>query len=73
MRQILVLLTLFVSLVTSAFDIMHFGAIPNSDNIKDHFANQKAILAAIKAANEATIDRVIRIPNKTFYTMPFWL
>jgi hypothetical protein len=51
MHQVLILFTLLVSLVTSAFDIMQFGAIPNSDNVKDHFANQKAFLAAIKAAN----------------------
>jgi hypothetical protein len=30
-----------------AFDIINYGAVPNSDNIKDHFINQKAIQKAI--------------------------
>jgi hypothetical protein len=30
-----------------AFDITNYGAVPNSDNIKDHFINQKAIQKAI--------------------------
>ena len=57
----------------TAFDIIQFGAVPHSDNVKDHFTNQKAIMEAIKAANESKIDRVVRVPAKTFYTMPFWL
>lgn len=57
----------------AVFDIMHYGAIPHSDNVKDHFVNQKAIMSAILAANASSIDRVVRIPAKTFYTMPFKL
>jgi hypothetical protein len=55
----------------SAFDIESYGAIPHSDNIKDHFTNQKAIQAAINAASQSLIDRVVRVPAKTYYTMPF--
>jgi hypothetical protein len=55
----------------SAFDIESYGAIPYADNLKDHITNQKAIQAAINAASQSLIDRVVRVPAKTFYTMPF--
>ena len=55
----------------SIFDITQYGAIPNSDNVKDHFTNQNAITQALLAANASQIDRVVRIPAKTFYSMPF--
>jgi hypothetical protein len=55
---------------SAAFNIVSFGAIPNSDSLIDQFKNQKAILAAIKAASESTIERVVVIPAKKFYTMP---
>jgi hypothetical protein len=55
----------------AAVDIMQFGAVPHSDNVRDHFQNQKAIAQAIIKANESLTDRVVRIPAKTFYTMPF--
>jgi polygalacturonase len=55
----------------SAFDIESYGAVAHADNINDHIANQKAIQAAINAASQSPIDRVVRVPEKTFYTMPF--
>jgi hypothetical protein len=55
----------------AAVDIMQFGAVPHSDNVRDHFQNQKAITLAFLKANESLIDRVVRVPDKTFYTMPF--
>jgi hypothetical protein len=67
----LFLLPFLVICTFAAFDIMQFGAIPNSDNVKDHFQNQKAITQALLAANASSIDRVVRIPAKTFYSMPF--
>jgi len=52
------------------YDILSFGAVPNSDTLRDQFANQKAILEAIKQANASKTERVVRIPNKKFYSMP---
>ena len=69
-KQLLLLATLLV-LSCSLYDIMHFGAVPNSDTITDQFKNQKAILDAIKAANASlTSERIVRIPDKRFYSMP---
>lgn len=65
------LILLLAISINSAVDIMQFGAIPNSDNVKDHFQNQNAIIKALQAANASSIDRVVRIPAKTFYSMPF--
>jgi len=67
----LILLAILLICIHSAFDIMQFGAIPHSDNVKDHFQNQKAINQAILAANASATDRIVRIPAKTFYSMPF--
>ena len=69
-KQLLLLATLLV-LSCSLYDITHFGAVPNSDTITDQFKNQKAILDAIKAANASlTSERIVRIPDKRFYSMP---
>lgn len=65
-----IVLALFVSLSLSVYDIMQFGAVPNSDTVVDQFKNQRAILDAIAAANTSNVERIIRIPSKTFYTMP---
>jgi hypothetical protein len=65
-----IILSLLVFLSLSVYDIMQFGAVPNSDTVIDQFKNQKAILAAIAAANTSKGERAIRIPSKTFYTMP---
>jgi hypothetical protein len=67
----LVFIIILVYCSDCAFDITNYGAVPNSDNLKDHFVNQNAIQAAILAANSSVIDRVVRIPAKTYYTMPF--
>ncbi len=71
MNKSLLCIAIFIISINSAVDIMQFGAIPHSDNVKDHFQNQKAIQQAILAANASITDRVIRIPAKTFYSMPF--
>lgn len=66
-------LLLVVSLVvmgTAVFDVLDFGALPNSDAVVDQFINTKAILAAIHAANISEGERVVRIPNHKFYSMP---
>ena len=64
--------TLLLLLFTASclYDIFSFGAVPNSDTLKDQFANQRAILEAIKQANASKTERVVRIPNKKFYSMP---
>lgn len=72
MNKLIYLVLLIIS-VHSAIDIMQYGAVPHSDNIRDHFQNQKAISQAILAVNASQTDRVLRIPAKTFYTMPFKL
>ena len=41
------ILSLLICSVIGAFDIMSYGAIPNSDNVQDHFQNAKALKAAI--------------------------
>lgn len=65
-----VLLLAFLALSSCIFDITQFGAVPNSDVLGDHFKNQRAILSAIAAANASSGERIVRIPNKKFYTMP---
>ncbi len=67
----LILVCILMIGINSVVDIMQFGAVPFSDNVKDHFQNQKAIAQALLAANASLTDRVVRIPAKTFYTMPF--
>ena len=42
-----------MNIVSGTFDILSFGAIPNSDIVSVQFANQKAIIDAIKAANSS--------------------
>jgi hypothetical protein len=71
MTKNLLLLALMVISLYAAVDIMQFGAVPHSDNVRDHFQNQKAIAQALIKANQSLVDRVVRIPAKTFYTMPF--
>jgi hypothetical protein len=66
----LIIITLLLTLSFSIYDILQFGAIPNSDTVTDQFKNQRAILNAIAAANSSKGERIIRIPSKTFYTMP---
>lgn len=44
-------IALLIAVVACIYDISHFGAVPNSDVVSDQFKNQKAILAAIAAAN----------------------
>ena len=69
-KTFLLLVFIIISL-QGAVDIMQFGAVPHSDNVRDHFQNQKAITLALQKANQSLTDRVVRIPAKTFYTMPF--
>lgn len=71
MLKTILFLFIWIMYINCVFDIMQFGAIPHSDNVKDHFQNQKAITQAFLAANASTTDRVVRIPAKTFYSMPF--
>jgi len=47
------ILGLLICLGTSVFDITKFGAVPNSDSVVDQFKTQRAILAAIKSANQS--------------------
>ena len=37
------MLIFFIFSINCVIDIMQYGAIPHSDNVKDHFQNQKAI------------------------------
>ena len=53
LARVLMLLALLV-VGTCIFDITQFGAVPNSDVLNDHFKNQRAILAAISAANASS-------------------
>lgn len=71
MKKIIIFIVFLFLSVKSAVDIMQFGAIPNSDNVWDQFKNQKALTQAFLAANALETDRVVRIPAKTFYSMPF--
>lgn len=48
------ILILLVSLSVSVFDITKFGAVANSDSVTDQFKTQRAILAAIKSANQSS-------------------
>ena len=66
----LIIVLLCLGLTQGVFDITNYGAVANSDNIKDHITNQNALNLAISAANNSNVQRVIRIPAKTFYTMP---
>lgn len=66
----IIIITLIFSLTYCVYDITQFGAIPNSDTVTDQFINQRAILAAISAANSSNGERVIKIPSKKFYSMP---
>ena len=54
MIKSLFVFTFLVGSVLSVYDIMQFGAIPHSDNVKDHFINQNALNQAFKAANMST-------------------
>ncbi len=71
MGKNLLLLVFIIIGLQAAVDIMQFGAVPHSDNVRDHFQNQKAITLAFLKANQSLTDRVVRVPAKTFYTMPF--
>lgn len=71
MRLNLVLLLLCSAALTNClFDISDFGAVANSDIVNDQFKTQRAILSAIKAANSSQGERIVRIPNKKYYSMP---
>ena len=48
----LLLIALLIGLSASVYDVLSFGAIPHSDTVHDQFINAKAILNAIKAANQ---------------------
>lgn len=67
-RTITLLSLLALSL--TIFDIESFGAIPNSDTVEHQFINQQALHKAILAANATTVERVVRISNKKYYSMP---
>ena len=73
--MIKILITAFLlSTVLCIFDIEHFGAIPNQDHLSAQRANTRAILEAIKAANSTTTEeRMVRISNKKYYSMPIRL
>ena len=66
--------TVLLSKVLCIFDIEHFGAIANQDHLSAQRANTRAIIEAIKAANSTTTEeRVVRISNKKYYSMPIRL
>lgn len=65
-----IFLLLCIVLCSSVYDILDFGAIPHSDTVQDQQLNAKAILEAIKAANMSDGERVVRIPDKKFYSYP---
>lgn len=68
--KILFLLLLIIIPCFCFIDILDYGAVPNSDTIPDQLRNQKALLAAMKAANVSANDRTVRIPYKKFYSLP---
>lgn len=51
MHKTLYLLPFIIVYLHAAVDIMQFGAVPHSDNVRDHFQNQKAIAQALLKAN----------------------
>ena len=51
MNKKLLLVAFLIIGIYSAVDIMQFGAVPHSDNVRDHFQNQKAITQALIKAN----------------------
>ena len=61
---------LVVLVVSCVYDIEQFGAVAHSDTVSDQFRNSKAILAAVQAANSSEGERIVRIPNSKFYSMP---
>ena len=69
MKSILLILALATCTVC-IYDILSFGAVPNADHLQAQSANTKAIIAAIKKANSSDGERIVRIPNKKFYSMP---
>ncbi len=61
-------------IAVSVQDITKFGAIFNEDTLLAQKTNQNAIQQAINKANSSDSvgdDRVILVPSKTFYTLPF--
>lgn len=71
--QSAVCLGLLVFLVQGIQLITDFGAIPRVDTVSAQFINAKAIQKAVMAANSSDIDRVVKIPKGTFYSMPIIL
>lgn len=66
----LYLALMLIAGISCVYDISNFGAVPNSDVLSDQFKNQRAILAAVSAANQSDSERCVRIPNKKYYSMP---
>jgi hypothetical protein len=59
------------SYVNSIYNILDFGALPHTDHLSAHFANQKAFLEAVNKANSTnTTERIVKVPKGVFYTMP---
>ena len=59
-----------IFLAQSLENIEDHGAIAKTDTLAAQTINAKAIVKAILAANSSSIDRAVKIPKKTFYTMP---
>lgn len=60
----------------SVQNIKLFGAIANEDSVTAQWINQKAINAAIIAANRSDSigdNRIVVIPKDTYYSMPIAL
>lgn len=69
------LLSVFVLIVViscqNSFYIDDFGAVAGSDTVESQFANQRALMKAIAAANASlSSERRVVIPKKTYYFMP---
>ena len=70
MIRLVIFFLVSMSEVLGIFDIEKFGAVANSDELKSQFENQKAIMEAIRAANNSQSERIVKILAKTFYSMP---
>lgn len=54
----------------SLVNILDEGAVPHTDTLVTQFHNAEVIKRCIAKANSSLIDRVVKIPSHTFYSMP---
>lgn len=59
--------------VNTLINILQEGAIPHVDTLAVQFKNSEVIRQSILKANSSLNERVIKIPNGVFYSMPIVL